>query len=75
MIWVGSTMAWTSFQQGEGTGTPWNPAIWPVKFAIPIAGVLLLLQGIANLLRDLGVARQALMSPGRPGRIRARYAR
>ena len=58
LIWVGTTMGWTSFQQSEGTGTPWNPPIWPVKFAIPIAGVLLLLQGVANLLRDLGVARR-----------------
>ena len=56
LIWVGSTMAWTSFLQSEGTGTPWNPRIWPVKFAIPLAGVLLLLQGISNLLRDLGIA-------------------
>src|SRR5439155_511532 len=45
LIWVGSTLAWGSFLEGEGTGTPWNPRIWPVKFAIPIAGVLLLLQG------------------------------
>ena len=58
LIWVGGTLAWGSFLQGEGTGTPWNPRIWPVKFAIPIAGALLLLQGIANLLRDLGVARK-----------------
>jgi len=57
LIWVGATMGWTSFQQGEGTGTPWNPPIWPVKLAIPVAAVLLLLQGIANLLRDTGVAR------------------
>jgi len=57
LIWVGSTLAWGSFLEGEGTGTPWNPRIWPVKFAIPVAGVLLLLQGIANLLRDLGIAR------------------
>lgn len=57
LIWVGSTLAWTSFLQGEGTGTPWNPRIWPVKFAIPLAGVLLLLQGISNLMRDLGIAR------------------
>jgi TRAP-type mannitol/chloroaromatic compound transport system permease small subunit len=57
LIWVGTTMAWTSYLQGETTGTPWNPPIWPVKFAIPIAGALLLLQGIANLLRDLGIAR------------------
>ncbi len=57
LIWVGTTMGWTSFLQGEGTGTPWNPPIWPVKLAIPIAAALLLLQGIANLLRDTGVAR------------------
>ena len=57
LIWVGSTLAWGSFLEGEGTGTPWNPRIWPVKFAIPLAGALLLLQGIANLLRDLGVAQ------------------
>lgn len=56
LVWVGTTMAWTSYLQGEGTGTPWNPAIWPVKFAIPIAGLLLLLQGVANLLRDLRIA-------------------
>jgi TRAP-type mannitol/chloroaromatic compound transport system permease small subunit len=58
LVWVGTTMGWTSFTQSEGTGTPWNPPIWPVKLAIPAAALLLLLQGIANLLRDLGVARR-----------------
>lgn len=58
LIWVGTTMGWTSFQQSEGTGTPWNPPIWPVKLAIPLAALLLLLQGIANLLRDIGLARR-----------------
>ena len=52
LVWVGGTMAWTSFLQGETTGSPWNPPIWPVKAAIPLAGLLLLLQGIANLLRE-----------------------
>lgn len=56
LLWVGAQMGWTSFQQGEGTGTPWNPPIWPVKFAIPLAALLLLLQGVANLLRDIGIA-------------------
>jgi TRAP-type mannitol/chloroaromatic compound transport system permease small subunit len=55
LIWVGTQMAWSSFLQSEGTGTPWNPPIWPVKMAIPIAGLLLLLQGIANLVRELGI--------------------
>ena len=59
LVWVGSQMAWGSFLQSEGTGTPWNPPIWPVKMAIPVAGLLLLLQGIVNLLRDLGVVPEA----------------
>ena len=38
LVWVGTQMAWTSFLQSEGTGTPWNPPIWPVKMAIPSPG-------------------------------------
>jgi TRAP-type mannitol/chloroaromatic compound transport system permease small subunit len=56
LIVVGGEFAWTSFLLGERTGTPWNPPIWPVKAAIPTAGMLLLLQAIANLARDLGYA-------------------
>jgi len=56
LTWIGSKMAWTSYLQNEGTGTPWDPIIWPVKMAIPVAGLLLLLQGIVNLLRDFGLA-------------------
>ena len=56
LTWIGGKMAWTSYLQNEGTGTPWDPLIWPVKMAIPLAGLLLLLQGIVNLLRDLGLA-------------------
>jgi len=52
LVWIGSQMAWTSFLQQETTGTPWNPPIWIVKATIPLAGLLLLLQGIANLVRD-----------------------
>jgi TRAP-type mannitol/chloroaromatic compound transport system permease small subunit len=56
LVYVGGLMAWDSFSQGETTGTPWNPIIWPVKLAIPVAGVLLILQAIANLLREAGCA-------------------
>jgi len=59
LAWVGFDMAWDSFLQRETTATPWDPPIWPVKMAIPLAGLLLLLQGIANLLRDLGLAPPA----------------
>jgi TRAP-type mannitol/chloroaromatic compound transport system permease small subunit len=60
LTWVGAAMAWTSIAQGETTGSPWNPPIWPVKLAIPLAGLLLLLQGVANLLREWKAA------PGEP---------
>ncbi len=58
LVYVGGLMAWDSFTQNETTGTPWNPLIWPVKLAIPVAGVLLILQGFANLLRESGHAER-----------------
>ena len=59
LIWTGAEAAWTSFLQRETTGTPWDPPIWPVKAMIPLAGLLILLQGIANLMRDTGMAGPA----------------
>lgn len=57
LLWFGWELAATSIEQSEGSGTLWNPPLWPVKLMIPVAGALLLLQGIANLLVDLGLAR------------------
>ena len=56
LIIAGCDLAWASFLQSEGTGSPWNPRIWPVKMCIPLAGLLLLLQAFSNLFRDLGMA-------------------
>lgn len=58
LMWFGWEMGSTSFAQHEGSGTLWNPPIWPLKLAIPLAGLLLLLQGLANLFVDLGLARK-----------------
>ena len=33
----------------------WNPQVWPVKLMIPVAGLLLLLQGIVRLVSDIRV--------------------
>ncbi|HEV8438666.1 MAG TPA: TRAP transporter small permease subunit [Methylomirabilota bacterium] len=52
LVWAGFAWAWDSIKIGETTGSPWNPPIWPVKLAIPVAAVLVLLQGIANVVRD-----------------------
>ena len=58
LIWYGWNMGFTSFGQHEGSGTLWNPPIWPLKLAIPLGGLLLLVQGVANLLVDLGLANK-----------------
>jgi TRAP-type mannitol/chloroaromatic compound transport system permease small subunit len=56
LVYFGWDMAVTSIEQDEGSGTLWNPALWPVKLTIPLAGLLLFLQALANLLVDLGLA-------------------
>lgn len=61
LIWFGWELAATSIAQHEGSGTMWNPPLWPVKLAIPVAGALLLLQGLANLLVDLASASTATL--------------
>ena len=48
-------MAWESTQKLETSQSIWNPQIWPVKLAVPIAGVLVLLQGIIRLVSDIRV--------------------
>jgi len=58
LLWAGSVWAWDSIKIGETTGSPWSPPIWPVKLAIPIAAALVLLQGIANVVRDFQAARR-----------------
>lgn len=40
-----------SYDLGETSYTSWNPIIWPVKFVIPLALLLLLLQAFAEWMR------------------------
>ena len=41
----------------RSTWSPWRPIIWPFKLAIPVAVALLILQGIAELLKSIRRAR------------------
>jgi TRAP-type mannitol/chloroaromatic compound transport system permease small subunit len=52
LIWQGIDMAWDSAAKFERSSSLWNPHIWPVKIVIPVAGVLLLLQGLVRLASD-----------------------
>ena len=53
MIWLASRFAWQSIGILEGSGTPWNPPVYPIKIAFVIALVLLFFQGMSKLIKDL----------------------
>ena len=53
MIWASAKYAWQSITIKEGSGTPWNPAIYYIKSAFTISLSLLFLQGISKFIRDL----------------------
>jgi TRAP-type mannitol/chloroaromatic compound transport system permease small subunit len=37
--------------------TPWRPILWPFKFVVPAACLLLLIQGVSELLKSVYMAR------------------
>ena len=55
LLWQGGSMAWESAEKLETSQSIWNPHVWPVKLAVPVAGVLLLAQGLVRLVADVRV--------------------
>ena len=37
--------------------TPWRPVLWPFKFVVPLACLLLLIQGVSELIKSIYMAR------------------
>ncbi len=56
LLWFGSIWMWASLIKGQTSGTQWDILIWPVKTILPLATLLLLLQGLAKLARDFRTA-------------------
>jgi TRAP-type mannitol/chloroaromatic compound transport system permease small subunit len=55
LLWQGASLAYDSIIRLETSQSIWNPHVWPVKAAIPLAGLLLLLQGLVRLASDIRV--------------------
>jgi len=53
LIWRGWEFAWESISMWEKSITFWGPPIWPFKTIIPVAATLMLIQVLANLVRDV----------------------
>jgi TRAP-type mannitol/chloroaromatic compound transport system permease small subunit len=50
--------AWHSFMMGElSEQTAWRPALWPFKTVVPLTALLLMIQGVSELLKSLYAAR------------------
>lgn len=56
LLWQGYSLAMDSVARWERSHSAWNPPIWPVKLMIPLAAVLILLQGLVKLASDILVA-------------------
>jgi len=53
LLWQGFGYAWESLSRLEACHTTFHAPVYPVKLMIPIAALLLLLQGLAKFYRDL----------------------
>ena len=58
LLYVTWDYFWISFLRGERViSSPWMPVVYPLKFVMPVTCVLLMLQGLAELLRSVHAAR------------------
>ena len=56
--WVGWTEGYYAFTIGETSEqTPWRPILWPFKMVVPLACLLLLIQGVSETIKSLYAAR------------------
>lgn len=53
MLWTGTRFAWDAIGVDEHSFTEWGVQYWPVKLAIPVGAALMLLQGLAKLIKDV----------------------
>lgn len=56
LLWKGGAMGWDSLMILERSTSPWHPPLYPLKLTMPVAAFLILLQGLAKLIRDFNVA-------------------
>jgi TRAP-type mannitol/chloroaromatic compound transport system permease small subunit len=59
MAWTGWIFAADAMRGGEVSFTEWGIQYWPVKLTIPLGAALLLLQGIARLIKDVHTIKTA----------------
>jgi TRAP-type mannitol/chloroaromatic compound transport system permease small subunit len=57
-LWVSAEEGWYAFEIGETSEqTPWRPILWPYKMVVPLACLLLLIQGVSETIKSVYAAR------------------
>jgi len=60
-FFVSWSEGWYAFTIGETSEqTPWRPILWPYKMVVPLTCLLLLIQGISELIKSLHAARTGI---------------
>jgi len=52
LLWYGSRYAWVSLMRLDPCNTPFRAPLYPVKLMIPLGALLIILQELAQLLRN-----------------------
>jgi TRAP-type mannitol/chloroaromatic compound transport system permease small subunit len=61
LMYIGWHEAENAFQLKEVSDqTPWRPILWPFKGVVPLACLLLMIQGFSELLKSLYMARTGI---------------
>lgn len=58
LSWAAVNYALESWQQWEHSWSAWKPPLYPYKTVMPVALILLLLQGVANFIKDIRKLRE-----------------
>lgn len=53
MLWTSARFAMDAIQVGEHSFTEWGVEYWPIKLTMPIGALLLGLQGVSKLIKDI----------------------
>ena len=58
---IGAQEGWYAFTIGETSEqTPWRPILWPFKMVVPLAILLLLIQGVSETIKSVYAARTGI---------------
>ncbi len=64
-LYTGFEYFWKAFTTSEKfVSSPWMPLTWPFKLAMPLTGLLLLIQGVSEVLKSIYAIRFNAWSDG-----------